>query len=386
MRTLGPELRGVYAKALAISSFAVQFGTLGFHASNTYFTAKSRNQMGSIAANSAYLSAIIGALSLFGLFITKAFFPHIIQFSYLEIFLIVLTIPTQLLSLLWKAVAQGMEWFKLINVNEVVLRLVYFLIMMSLWLGKVVNIHTLLIAVSIEQIGSIWWMFRKMKAEQHGKWNFSFNLLKEQSGYSFRAYLSAFFAFMVIKADVFMVDYYVGKEQLGYYSTATLLVDYAGFIGVAIAAILMPRLSGTENLAEIFRLNWRVLKNTAFLMFFVVLGTWIFGGWGIELLFGKAFLPAEEPLKILILSRYLLWLQIVVVQVFNATGLPWRIIGYWVVAVVVNLVANAFWIPRYGLEGASWASVLAHGVDLVLVGVDALLFYRNKVKNTASNI
>jgi O-antigen/teichoic acid export membrane protein len=98
------------------------------------------------------------------------------------------------------------------------------------------------------------------------------------------------------------------------------------------------------------------------------------------LLFGKAFVPAEEPLKILILSRYLLWLQIVVVQVFNATGLPWRIIGYWVVAVIVNIVANALWIPQYGIVGASWASVLAHGVDLLLVGVDAFLFYRNRVK------
>ncbi len=380
MRTLGPELRGVYAKALAISSFAVQFGTLGFHASNTYFTAKSKNQMGSIAANSAYISALIGALSLLGLWGAKVLFPNVIQFSYLEIFLIVLTIPTQLLGMLWKAVAQGMEWFKLINVTEVALRLVYFVVMMGLWLGKVVNINTLLVAVSIEQLGSLWWMFRKMKAEQHGRWSFSFDLLKEQSGYSFRAYLSAFFAFMVIKADVFMVDYYAGKEQLGYYSTATLLVDYAGFVGVAIAAILMPRLSGTENLAEIFRLNWRVLKNTAFLMSFVVLGTWFLGGWGIEILFGKAFVPAEEPLKILILSRYLLWLQIVVVQVFNATGLPWRIIGYWVVAVIVNIVANAVWIPQYGIVGASWASVLAHGVDLLLVGIDAFLFYRNRVK------
>lgn len=184
MRTLGPELRGVYAKALAISSFAVQFGTLGFHASNTYFTAKNKNQMGSIAANSAYISALIGALSILGLWSTKVLFPNVIQFSYLEIFLIVLTIPTQLLGMLWKAVAQGMEWFKLINVTEVVLRLVYFVVMMGLWLGKVVNINTLLIAVSIEQLGSLWWMFRKMKAEQHGRWTFSFDLLKEQSGYS----------------------------------------------------------------------------------------------------------------------------------------------------------------------------------------------------------
>ncbi|MFY8131605.1 MAG: lipopolysaccharide biosynthesis protein, partial [Bacteroidia bacterium] len=131
MRTLGPELRGVYAKALAISSFAVQFGTLGFHASNTYFTAKNRSQMGSIAANSAYISALIGAISLLSLWGSKVLFPNIIQFSFLEIFLIVLTIPTQLLGMLWKAVAQGMEWFKLINVTEVALRLVYFVVMMG---------------------------------------------------------------------------------------------------------------------------------------------------------------------------------------------------------------------------------------------------------------
>jgi len=53
---------------------------------------------------------------------------------------------------------------------------------------------------------------------------------------------------------------------------------------------------------------------------------------------------------------------------------------------VVNLVANAFWIPHYGLEGASWASVLAHGVDLLLVGLDAALFFRNRVKNSANTL
>ena len=72
-------------------------------------------------------------------------------------------------------------------------------------------------------------------------------------------------------------------------------------------------------------------------------------------------------LLVLLPGVYLVGLESVLVQHFNALGLPRIIPVYWVVTLVVNL-ALVFWlVPRLGAQGAALASTVSYALIFGLV-------------------
>ena len=72
-RFLGPEGRGVFFYWTTLAAFAIQFGNLGLHSSNTYLLTKGRARLSSLAANSLWVSiiggGILGALLILSLWL-----------------------------------------------------------------------------------------------------------------------------------------------------------------------------------------------------------------------------------------------------------------------------------------------------------------------------
>ena len=81
--------------------------------------------------------------------------------------------------------------------------------------------------------------------------------------------------------------------------------------------------------------------------------------------FGHAYAPAATALKLLLISLLFVALHGTARNVFLAhdrLGVETVVMS---IGVVVNVILNLFWIPRYGLNGAAFATAVAEGFALI---------------------
>jgi O-antigen/teichoic acid export membrane protein len=86
-------------------------------------------------------------------------------------------------------------------------------------------------------------------------------------------------------------------------------------------------------------------------------------------LYGEAFSDATKLLLILLPGVYLMGLESVLVQHFNALGLPRAIPVYWVITLALNLVLVFTLVPRFGAQGAAIASTISYAAIFALVAL-----------------
>jgi O-antigen/teichoic acid export membrane protein len=91
------------------------------------------------------------------------------------------------------------------------------------------------------------------------------------------------------------------------------------------------------------------------------------GSFLLPLLYGRAFADVTWLLLILLPGVYLVGLESVLVQHFNALGLPKAIPLYWLITLAINLVLVFTLVPRLGAQGAAIASTLSYALIFCLV-------------------
>jgi O-antigen/teichoic acid export membrane protein len=101
----------------------------------------------------------------------------------------------------------------------------------------------------------------------------------------------------------------------------------------------------------------------------------------LPVIYGSAFSEATMLLLILLPGVYLVGLESVLVQHFNALGLPRAIPLYWLVTLAVNLLLVFSLVPRFGAVGAAVASAFSYALIFGLVA----LYFRATTGRSVSN-
>jgi O-antigen/teichoic acid export membrane protein len=89
----------------------------------------------------------------------------------------------------------------------------------------------------------------------------------------------------------------------------------------------------------------------------------------LPVVYGRDFADATVQLWILLPGVYLVGLQSVLVQHFNALGLPRIIPTYWIVTLIANIILVFALVPRFGARGAAIASTLSYSLIFALVTI-----------------
>jgi O-antigen/teichoic acid export membrane protein len=80
----------------------------------------------------------------------------------------------------------------------------------------------------------------------------------------------------------------------------------------------------------------------------------------IVLLFGSAFAPSATPVLFLLPGILFLGIETVLVQYLNSCGFPFSVVVLWIGSTVLNIGANLWAIPRYGINGAAAVSSVSY--------------------------
>ncbi len=366
-RSLGPEGRGLYAVAMAMGMTGVQLGSLGLHASNTYYVAQNRSLLPTLVGNSLAIAFGFGGAIAATLYLVFRFAPRLAPVHGPLLVLGLVWIPLGLAYLLAKSLLTGVQEIRSYNKVELLNRILSLSLLGLLILSRRATPDLVIAAALLGTSVSLGWTYSLLKRCAHFRPRLSFQLMRAHFALGIKAYLLALFSFLLLRIDMLMVKYFLGPEQAGYYSIASTMGDYLLMLPSIIGFILFPRLSAVADRGEKLRQAEKATLGTAVVLIPLLGLAAVMAKPIVYILFGKEFLPAISPFLWLIPGILAMGMETAIVQYLNSLGYPSLLVWIWLGSTLLNIGLNFWAIPRFGISGASLVSSVSYSFVLCCV-------------------
>lgn len=383
-RWLGAEGLGALAVLNVMVATAAQISSAGLPSANTYFISRDRTRFAAVALNSlvfalsagGLIAALLTALAWWQPSLFNSISPRLVMIA-------ALSIPFQLIMLLglniFLAVGR-VDRFNLLDLASqafVLVNAIFALLVFGSGLWALVSLNTaasILVGVLI-----VWLIGRQIFRLERGRATPvsrpSLRLFREMLRYGLKFHVSLLAAMLIFRADLLIVNHFRGAAEAGVYSVASQVAMMLMLLPGVIATLLFPRISAEADATG--RLACLVSRHTAFVMLIVCLLA-VPASLLLPLLYGAPFADVNVQLLILLPGVYLVGLESVLVQHFNATGLPAMIPLFWVATLICNIALVFALVPVYGARGAAVASTVTYAMIFALVA----LYFRARTRRT----
>ncbi len=224
-----------------------------------------------------------------------------------------------------------------------------------IYLAFVVLLEPILYAIGylylrIKKIGTVrYWKFDKKIA---------LSILKD----SFPLIFSSAFFLIYARIDQVMIKNMMDATSVGLYSSAVSISEVWYFIPAIITSGLFPAIINAKKISE--ELYYKRIKKLFILILFISIITAIptsfFSKNLLTIIFGTGFVGATTVLQIYVWSNIGGILNSFAQQVLVAENITKTISLMTFLGMIVNVTLNLFWIPRYGMAGAAFASLVSY--------------------------
>ena len=379
---MGAEGVGALAVINISVAMIVQLGSFGLPSSNTYFIAQDQAHFRAAAINSLIFALGAGTILAAGLSMTAALRPDWFGFVSPQLIRIAaISIPFQLITLIGLNILLAVGKIREFNLLDlagqsfVLINAVLVLFVLQRGLEALVTLNTIasiLVSIVIAAL-----LVTSGKRIVQSSWRADLLLLRRMITYGLKFHVSILAGAIIIRADLLVVNYFRSEAEAGVYSVASQFALLLMLLPGVIATMLFPRVTGEQDVSG--ETTCKVSRYTTLVMFvcclaavpFSLLLPWIYG---------REFAEATKLLLILLPGVYLMGLESVLVQHFNALGLPRAIPLYWLVTLVLNLILVFILVPRFGAQGAAIASSISYAT---IFGLVALHFHTSTGRSFA---
>ena len=377
-RWLGPEEKGQYSVALTVYSTGAQLGMLGLHSAHVFYLSKERKCLKYILGNSIFISLIVGGLIAVGLFLFNNMFPDLIGISQLLMLLCGFMIPMQLFSYFQSQTLIAIGKVKIRNwldLTNSILLLVFVVLIYKI--GQLLSETLLLGSLFIVLILNVF-VFIYICGTEKVRPCISLVFFRKVLPYGIKSYISCLYAYLILRVDIFMVNYMFGDKLTGQYSLAVSFADMLTIISSAVSTMVFPVASACKNdkericfVKKTVRITGRVILIVAGCM--VCIARWI-----IPLLYGEEYNDSVVPFLILLPGVVAWGLESIYANFFASI----KIFKYSIIAmqIVLNIFLNVYLCPVYGIAGAALASTISY-TTVLLIMVVCFKRYIRKIEN-----
>ena len=374
-RVLGPEGRGIYSLILIIPGMIMTFGNLGLSSGNVYFTGSKKYKVEDIVSNSLISSVFLGLflILIFWLISQFSFFKIFIDSNRIPIFylwLVVLFIPVFLILNSLQSIIQGAG--RIMNYNWTIISkvliefssVVFFLIILRKGIAGAIisNIFATVVAA----------LLAVMLVKKISRFYFSINkkLLKDSFIYGGKVYFANAASFLNYRLDMILIAVLLKPEiapiSVGIYSIAVAISEKLFMVPGALATVLFPKVSSLKS-SEADDFTPRIVRHTFFIMIVASLLMVILASPFINIVFGPAFVPAINPLFILLPGIIAFGVGGVIAADLSGRGKPQYAVYSSFTCLVINVILNIIFIPKWGIAGAAFASAVAYWADTIVI-------------------
>ena len=368
-RALGPSARGELAVLTALGAMTILLGSLGIHLSGVYFLGRFRERADAIVSNNLLVGAIGGVVVALCLTLAGVAFERgLLHQVDIGLFLIFATcVPFLYFNQFGRTLLLGLGRVGHYNLPDVVGGV-------ALLAGTVVAIAAfgkhlgplVALRVLIEVVIAIM-IIRLLRAPGRLRFAPSRSLLRQQLAYGLRNYTGSLFWLCLLQADIVLCNHFLGNEQTGIYSVAVSLGLPITILAAAIGTLTFQRVSSEARRATRIAQTNRTARILVVLLLPPVVGMGLLAHIIVPAIYGAEFDAGATALILLLPGFVAFSLEVVMMNFLAGEGTPPVVIWAPAVGLVVNIVANLFVIPRWGINGASITSSVAYTVVLLLV-------------------
>ncbi|HQB28414.1 MAG TPA: flippase [Paludibacter sp.] len=193
------------------------------------------------------------------------------------------------------------------------------------------------------------------------------NLIKD----SWPLILSGLAIMVYMRIDQIMLGQMLDDESVGIYSAAVKISEVWYFIPMTIVASVFPSIIEAKKQGEA-RYYQRLQKLSGLMLLLALAGAipmTFLSAWITDLLFGNAYQLAGSVLAIHIWSGLFVFLGLASGEWFIIEGLQKYYFYRTILGAFVNIGLNFIMIPKFGIIGAAWATVVAQLCSNILFNI-----------------
>ena len=370
-RLLGPAGKGDYYILILVPSTTMVLLQLGLPQAFMFYAARGRTV--GLLLKAFVVTALF---ALLGYLVVVVFLPILRgavfhELALEQILFAFLALPLALNATLTTGIVMGRQavrWYAIVNIVSPIATTVLLIVILG-GLGPSVNgaIAVYLLGASVQAAGFAIGA-RRLTAAMAEAEPVSFRDLFRYGLPYYPGSLTQFFSYRV---DVYLIAFLIAApaEPLGYYSMAVGLAEMVFFFPNAVATLFFPHVAASaredsdRQVAMVSRVTFLVTSVAAVA---VVPASMVMIWWLLP-----AFGPSIPPLLVLLPGVAALSVTKVVAGYVSGIGRPGVTSYVNIVAFVLNAVANLILIPRFGIIGASAASLISYTASSMALTVIA---------------
>lgn len=202
-------------------------------------------------------------------------------------------------------------------------------------------------------------------------WNSNWPTMKYLLYQGFGFYIAYISTLLYMKVDQIMIGNMLNDREAGLFAASTKLYEIPFTLLLIIGSSVFPSLVNVYQI-DIELFYKRLAQITGLITIgglVVIILTWLFGSWGIVLIYGAAYTESYGILCIQIGGLYFLCLGALRSSFLSIISGQKILMISTVFAALFNLVANYYLIPAMGTKGAALATVITQFLSLVFINL-----------------
>lgn len=187
-------------------------------------------------------------------------------------------------------------------------------------------------------------------------------VLKEILFFGFYVALANSIGLINSQLDSLMIGHFINETEVGYYAVATIIIEGLCLIPNAYGSVMDNRivhLYADKDYEAIIKLTKNIFLQVVVITILESIALIFFGKFLIRILFGANFLPAYQPLLILLIGYTLYDPTLSIVGFLPGIGKVSLSTKIYFLCAVLNTLLNVLLVPKYAMKGAAMSTSLS---------------------------
>jgi enterobacterial common antigen flippase len=364
---LGPEGRGDLAVVVLWPNVVALLVGIGLPQAHRYYLARQPEALSMLFSNALLFTLGMGALAYF---LAELVVPHLVGVRSPEVMWLVriylLNIPLALLYDLMAGFLEGAREFKYAAAARVIFFSIQSVAYLGLWLTGHLTVrnaaYTMIAAQLVNALTALVGVLYVLRPT----WKPSWSEWKLPLSYGLRYHPGVVTAFTTLRLDQLMLGGMASSLEIGLYFIAVRLSEITTVLASSVADVLMPEVAASKQIEESVQLLTKSLRQTIYVYVLVLIPLLLGAPLLLQLAYGAEFLAATSTLRLLLIASLIWSAGAIVISGLNGLGYPGLSTVARLASAVVTVFALLYWLPRRGIVGAAFASLLGYSVMLIV--------------------
>jgi O-antigen/teichoic acid export membrane protein len=183
-------------------------------------------------------------------------------------------------------------------------------------------------------------------------------------------YILSLFNFRI---DIIMLSLMKGDVAAGWYNANYKLLEQFLLVPITSSYVYLPLFSRlSDSVDKLHKIVNKTILPLCLLGIAMIILCYFFGADAIRIVYGKAFADASRYIFVLSMALLPFFIKPILEKLLYAARKQFIVCIIYLAGVVSNIFLNLFMIPRWGINGASFATILTE----VLVILGCVITYR----------